>query len=158
HSQHWAQRLQSASELVERCWPPFSRYFAAGLEIDPEQIRPRLETVEGCTWQSDLFRLASLTWSVPVSNGYGRSMRFLVWDDSNGKLLGLIGLTDPVFNLRARDSEIGWNSDDRRQRLIHMMDAHVLGAIPPYNELLCGKLVACLVRSVEVRNIFREKY
>jgi hypothetical protein len=158
HSQHWAQRLQSAEELVERCWPEFSGYFAAGMEIDPEQIRPRLETVEGCTWQSDLFRLASLTWSVPVSNGYGRRMRFLVWDDSNGKLLGLIGLTDPVFNLRARDTEIGWNSEDRRQRLIHMMDAHVLGAIPPYNQLLCGKLVACLVRSIEVRDIFRDKY
>jgi hypothetical protein len=39
-----------------------------------------------------------------------------------------------------------------------MMEAHVLGAIPPYNQLLCGKLVACLVRSTEVRDLFRAKY
>ena len=72
--------------------------------------------------------------------------------------MGLIALTDPVFNLSARDAEIGWNGADRRKRLIHMMDAHVLGALPPYNQLLCGKLLACLVRSVEIRDLFREKY
>jgi hypothetical protein len=38
------------------------------------------------------------------------------------------------------------------------MDAYVLGAIPPYNTLLCGKLVACLIRSREVEQIFKEKY
>ena len=158
HSQHWAQRLQSNSELIDRCWLEFEQHFAAGKQIDPANIRPRLELVHGGTWQSDLFRVASLTWSVPVSNGYGRRLRFLIWDDSNAKLLGLIALTDPVFNLRARDSLIGWDSDDRRKRLIHMMDAHVLGAIPPYNQLLCGKLVACLVRSIEVRDVFQDKY
>jgi hypothetical protein len=124
HSQHRAQRLDSSMLLVEQCWPKFSHYFASGLDLHPHQIKPRLEVVHGCTWQSDLFKLASLTWSVPVSNGYGRRLRFLVWDDSNGKLLGLIALTDPIFNLSTRDAEIGWNSEDRRKRLIHMMDAH----------------------------------
>jgi Domain of unknown function (DUF4338) len=158
HSQHWAQRLDSSMPLVEQCWPKFSRYFASGSDIHPNQIKPRLEVVRSHTMQSDLFRLASLTWSVPVSNGYGRRLRFLVWDESNDKLLGLIALTDPVFNLSARDAEIGWKGADRRKRLIHMMDAHVLGALPPYNQLLCGKLLACLVRSVEIRDLFREKY
>ena len=143
---------------MERCWSKFNRYFASGRDISPTQIKPRLEVVHGVPWQSDLFKLASLTWSVPVSNGYGRRLRFLVWDDSNGKLLGLIALTDPVFNLSARDAEIGWSAADRRQRLIHTMDAHVLGAVPPYNQLLCGKLLACLVRSVEIRDLFRAKY
>jgi len=30
------------------------------------------------------------------------------------------------------------------------MDAYVLGALPPYNTLLRGKLVACLIRSSDV--------
>lgn len=38
-------------------------------------IAPLLELIEVGTWQSDLFRLASLT-SVPVSADYGRRMRF----------------------------------------------------------------------------------
>ena len=35
---------------------------------------------------------------------------------------------------------------------------HVLGALPPYNSLLCGKLVACLVRTKEVRDCFTARY
>jgi hypothetical protein len=101
-----------------------------------------------------LFRLATLTWSVPVSEGYGRRMRFLVWDDSIGRLMGVIALCDPVFNRNVRDSAIGWGVEDRKDRLVNVMDAYVLGALPPYNSLLCGKLVACLVRTEEVRDCF----
>ena len=40
-------------------------------------------------------------------------------------------------------------------RLRNVMDAFVLGAVPPYRELLCGKLVAMLAASDEVRDAFR---
>lgn len=38
------------------------------------------------------------------------------------------------------------------------MNCYVLGAIPPYNVLLCGKMIACLVRSRDVRDAFHEVY
>jgi hypothetical protein len=132
--------------------------FASGSEVVPENIRPRIELVASGTREADLFRFATLTWSVPVSEGYGRRMRFLVWDDSIGKLMGVMALGDPVFNLRVRDEEIGWDASDRRERLVDVMDAYVLGALPPYNSLLCGKLAACLVRTKEVRDCFLERY
>ena len=97
-----------------------------------------------------MFRLASLTWSVPVSNGFGRRLRYLVWDAHNGKLIGLIAIGDPVFNLSVRDNLIGWNVHDRTARLVNIMDAYVLGALPPYNALLAGKMIACLIRSREI--------
>jgi hypothetical protein len=128
------------------------------MEVNPADIRPELELVESDTWQSCLFRLAALTWSVPVSQGYGRRMRFLVWDRNINKLIGLIALGDPVFNLHVRDAYIGWDSNDRKERLVGMLDAFVLGSIPPYNRLLGGKLVAALIRSTEVRDAFRAKY
>jgi hypothetical protein len=81
-----------------------------------------------------------------------------VWDRSNGKLIGLIGLGDPVFNLRARDDLIGWNVTQRTEQLVNLMDAYVLGAVPPYNFLLCGKMIACLIRTKEVRDHFSRKY
>ena len=85
-------------------------------------------------------------------------MRYLVWDQHNEKLIGLIALGDPVFNLKARDDHIGWDSDARKQRLVNLMDAYVLGAVPPYNSLLGGKLVACLVRADQIRRDFQLKY
>jgi hypothetical protein len=85
-------------------------------------------------------------------------MRFLVWDDSNGKLIGLIALGDPVFNLRVRDDLIGWTSKQRAENLVNVMDAYVLGAVPPYSMLLGGKLVASLVRTREIRSTFAARY
>lgn len=158
HSAQRADRLSREANFVAAHWPQMRQYFASGADVVPTEIKPELELVESDTWQSTLFRLASLTWSVPVSQGYGRRMRFLVWDRHNNKLIGLIALGDPVFNLRVRDQHIGWNSNDRKKRLVGMLDAFVLGSIPPYNRLLGGKLVASLIRSVEVRDTFRKKY
>jgi hypothetical protein len=106
----------------------------------------------------ELFRFACLLWSVPVSRGYGRRMRFLVRDRSNGRLIGLFALNDPVFNLRARDEWIGWNVNDRRSRLVNVLDAYAVGAVPPYSQLLGGKLVAALMGSAEVCADFARRY
>jgi hypothetical protein len=38
------------------------------------------------------------------------------------------------------------------------MDVYVLGALPPYNYLLGGKLVSYILASNEVREIYKEKY
>lgn len=158
---HLAQRNSRLTKnldfLSERA-PGLIKYFATGEDICPNEISPRIERIHAETQQSDLFRLASLTWSVPVSNGFGRRLRYLVWDDSNNKLIGLIAIGDPVFNLAVRDNLIGWSAEDRRARLINVMDAYVLGALPPYNSLLAGKMVACLIRTREIYEDFKTQY
>lgn len=158
HSIQRKEKIEANSKLIDDAWPRLKQYFAKGIEVQPRSIIPRLELVSSDSWQSELFRLASLTWSVPVSQGYGRRMRFLVWDDSNGKLIGLFALGDPVFNLAVRDDWIGWDVAQRKEKLVNIMDAYVLGAIPPYNTLLGGKLVASLIKSCEVRDTFCNRY
>lgn len=150
--------LKAQREFVRRAYAKLKHHFAEGNEVDPEMIVPALELIEAGTWQSDLFRLASLSWSVPVSPGFGRRLRYLVWDKSNNKLMGIIALGDPVFNLKARDDLIGWDVNDRAKRLVNVLDAYVLGAVPPYSMILGGKLVSCLIRSREVRDDFARKY
>lgn len=156
-SQRNARREANRNFLVQRS-SALIKYFASGRDIEPANISPRLEKIAAGTWQSDLFRLASMTWSVPVSNGFGRRLRYLVWDENNGKLIGLIAIGDPVFNLSVRDNLIGWNSHDRKERLVNVMDAYVLGALPPYNILLGGKMVACLTRTQKVYKDFMKTY
>jgi hypothetical protein len=152
------ERIRAQRDFIKEGLRSFRKHFAAGTDIDVACVAPRIELIDAETWQSDLFRLATLSWSVPVSVGFGRRLRYLVWDSHNAKLMGVLALGDPVFNLKARDDLIGWNVGDRAQRLVNMMDAYVLGAVPPYNQLLGGKLVACLVRSREVRDDFAAKY
>lgn len=158
HRSQRNERIAANTTFLSRRLPQLIRHYASGIEVDPASITPVLERVFAQTWQADLFRLASLTWSVPVSNGFGRRLRYLVWDAHNNKLIGIIAIGDPVFNLSVRDNLIGWNVDQRSARLVNIMDAYVLGALPPYNTLLAGKLIACLVRSREIYDEFARTY
>ena len=98
----------------------FVEEIANGNEVHPENIRPYLVEAKSGTRTGDLFRFATLLWSIPVSQGYGRRLRFLVKDRANGKLIGIFALGDPVFNLRARDAWIGWDQADRREKLVNL--------------------------------------
>jgi len=147
-----------ASKYVQRYESELLNCFSSGADLLPGRISPKLIRVQSDSREALLFRYAKLHWSVPVSAGYGRRVRFLVVDEQNERLIGLLGLCDPVYNLGARDQWIGWSSDERRERLKNVMDAYVLGAVPPYSMLLCGKLVAMLAASDEVREAFRSSY
>ncbi len=158
HRSQRGERLASQRHFLASKAEDLIQHFASGNEVRPEKISPVLERVKSGTRQGDLFRFASLTWSVPVSNGFGRRLRYLVRDQYNGKLIGLIAIGDPVFNLSVRDNLIGWDSNDRSSRLVNIMDAYVLGAVPPYNALLGGKLVACLLRTRDLYEDFSRAY
>lgn len=149
----------------ERSRPGLARHesrlltrLASGDEVNVSRIFPKLIEVSPRSEDELLFRYAKLHWSIPVSSGYGRRLRFLVVDQYNDKLMGIIGLGDPVFNLKPRDEWIGWNKSAARMRLRHVMDMFVLGSVPPYSFLLCGKLTALLATSDEVRESFARKY
>ena len=158
HAQAVQHRIAKAREGLQRFEPALLARLASGAELEPERISPRLVEIRSGSTDELLFRYASLHWSIPVSSGYGRRLRFLVIDEHNDKLIGVIGLGDPVYSLGARDQWIGWTPTAKRKRLQNVMDAFVLGAVPPYSMLLGGKLVAMLAASNEVRAAFRRKY
>jgi hypothetical protein len=158
HRESVRHNIERARAGLARHEQRLNAYIAHGSEVIPENISPRFVEVEAGTEDELLFRYVRLHWSIPVSAGYGRRIRFLVYDDSNGKLIGLFGLADPIFSLGPRDLWIGWTGEQRRQRLQCVMDLFVLGAVPPYSQLLCGKLIALLATSSEVQQAFRRKY
>ncbi len=156
--------LRQRVSLLTRAWPFIEEWedlliksFAEGTEVFPDEINPEVVQVE-TKEQAALFRYASLQWSVPVSQGYGRRTRFLVMDRSNDKLIGIFALGDPVFNLRARDSVIGWDHKQRSNRLYNVLDAYVCGAVSPYRELIGGKLVAMAATSDAALDLIAKKY
>lgn len=137
----------------------FKKYFACAEEINPEKIRPKLIYFDSKNQKFQaIYQNAIKSWSTPVSYGFGRRIRFLVWDEGNDKLMGIIALCDPIIGLQVRDEFIGWDKETKKIRLYNMMTAYVLGAVYPYNVLLGAKLVALLATSKEVIDKFREKY
>lgn len=158
HSHQKSKKLEQNEEFIKNNYHLLAQSLAEGRELEPEKIDLCFRPVVSGGSEAKLFRMAGLTWSVPVSNGFGRRIRYLIWDKYHDRLAGVAALGDPVFNQSARDTEIGWDVDGRTERLCNVLDAYVLGALPPYNQLLCGKAIACMLRSREVYHEFENRY
>ncbi len=151
------QELQRRQDWLNRRLPKYLKYFADGSDVQPNAVKPILIEVQK-QWQHELFRIARLTWSLPFSSGFGRRMRFLIVDGSNDKLIGILCLQSPPLSFPVRDQKFNYPNGRKTEIVNQTMDIQTLGAIPPYNRLLGGKLVALAASSNEVRAAYRQKY
>jgi hypothetical protein len=134
-------------------------HLASGNDVLKSEIHPRIEICNSET-QHNLFRLFRYNWSSPSSDYVGRRIRLLVRDDGikNSPIIGIAALGSSIIHIPDRDKWIGWDKETRSNRIIYMMDAYVIGALPPYNYLLGGKLVSYVLASNELRDIYKKKY
>jgi hypothetical protein len=149
--------LLKSEKWIRAKYPKYQHFFANGFEIKPEKIIPQLLRVTEA-WHSDLFRLARFYWSIPYSFGFGRRLRYLIIDESNNKLIGIFGLQSAPISFPARDRLFAYPAERKTELVNQTMDVFTLGAIPPYNRLLGGKLVALSVASNEVRLHYHQTY
>jgi hypothetical protein len=66
HGIQRGERLATSDKFITDRFPHLIKYFASGTEVDPTKISPALQLVDSESWETELFRLASLTWSVPT--------------------------------------------------------------------------------------------
>lgn len=149
--------LLKGQTWIRSNYPKYSKYFANGADVVPEKIKPVLIEVTDEYW-ANLFRLARLTWSLPFTRGYGRRLRFLLLDEANEKLVGILGLQSPPLDFPVRDRLFKYPEGRKIELVNQTMDIYTLGAVPPYNRLLGGKLVALAAASDEIRQAYKEKY
>lgn len=136
-----------------------SSHLVNGNNLDVSKIKPALRLVTTGSVEERLFRWWNLTWwSLPYERAYGRQMRFVVWDEYHDAPMGLIGLQSPILSWSVRDKFLGIGTDKRDYWVNQSMNAQRLGALPPYNYILGGKLVASIMTSDTVRNAFERKY
>lgn len=157
HSPAVRQRLLQAQEWIATNLPRYVGHFANGSEVNPSRISPSLIEVTE-KWHSDLFRLARYTWSLPYTKGYGRRLRFLIVDEANNRLIGILGLQSPPLDFPVRDRRFTYPEGRKIELVNQTMDIYTLGALPPYSRLLGGKLVALAAASNEVRTAYNRKY
>lgn len=149
--------VERQQRWIRDAYPKYCKYFSNGNQVDPARINPILVEVNE-QWQSDLFRLARLTWSLPYTKGYGRRLRFLLLDASNDKLIGILGLQSPPLDFPARDRLFNYPKGRKVELVNQTMDIYSLGAVPPYGRLLGGKLIALAAVSCEVCASYERKY
>jgi len=158
---HIVTKNFETEHLRNKAMDMFAAYqdcFIDGSRLEPSKVDPSLIIVEPRTKEENLFRIARWTWSMPYSAGYGRRLRFVVWDNYHQAVIGIIGLQSPPVDLGARDALFDYPIGAKIDLINQTMDAYTIGAVPPYSHILGGKLVAGLVASNEVREAYWNVY
>ncbi|MGB7207942.1 MAG: Druantia anti-phage system protein DruA [Pyrinomonadaceae bacterium] len=154
-----AERILHHEGLVTKKAELVKQHMVNGADLEIEKISPVLIKVKPDTEMETLFRWWNLVWwSLPYERSYGRQMRFVLWDRYHKAPMGLIGLQSPILSWAVRDKYLEISADQRDFWINQSLNAQRLGALPPYNNILGGKLVASMMATDYVRRKFKQKY
>jgi len=153
------EQLSLHKDFLMNSFRKVKNYCRDGSEIIPERISLELREVQSRSFEEILFRWWNLIWwSIPYQRSYGRQMRFLLWDTTHDAPFGLICLQSPVLKMSVRDNYLGIPNNELDIWVNKSMNAQRVGALPPYNELLGGKMVALTLSCNEIREAYKRKY
>lgn len=159
HALSKLERLSDHKKFILANLELAKSHMVDGNQLDVSKIKPVLRAVETGSTDERLFRWWNLVWwSLPYERAYGRQMRFIVWDEYHNAPMGLIGLQSPILSWSVRDKHLGITSEKRDFWVNQSMSAQRLGALPPYNYILGGKLVASMMTTNTVCDAFNKKY
>lgn len=153
------KKLEENTDFINENLNNLIKNLATGEECLKSSIEPVFEI---CTTkeQLKLFKMCRFYWSSPYSDYVGRRIKIIIRDAAlkNKPIIGIAALGSPLLNLAPRDQFLKWTLDSKKEKLNSCMDIYILGAMPPYNHLLCGKLIAYMLMSNEIRKIYTDKY
>jgi Domain of unknown function (DUF4338) len=158
------RQVEAAHSVLDRVnGSELRELFVGRGDVDTGRISP---SIRFCKDSQDalLFSYCRLSQGVPSARRIGRQIRALILDLGQRRpaIMGVIGLASGTYTSRARDVYLGWSGrESRRIREIglrRMMALALCMAVPPYSEILGGKLMALLALSQPFCEEFRSKY
>jgi hypothetical protein len=154
-----SEQLSINRQFLEDFMGTAKMFCRDGVDINPAEITLELREVKAGPLEACLSRWWNfIWWIVPYQRPYGRQMRFLLWDTTHDLPFGLINLQSPVLRMSVRDKSLGIPPEELDIWVNKSMNEQRVGALPPYNDLIGGKMVALAMTSNEVREKYREKY
>jgi hypothetical protein len=151
--------IQKNTNFIYKNRDIFTKNIANGHDCLNSDISPVIEVCE-TQKQRDLFRMLRYTWSSPYSEYVGRRIKFIIRDSAIDykPVIGIAAIGSSIIRIPERDEFIGWNTETKNKNIVYCMDLYVCGAIPPYSYLLGGKLIAYMMASKEIIEIFKNRY
>jgi hypothetical protein len=152
-------QLSLYRDFLMDVFPDVKNYIRNGSDIVPENISLELREIKPGSFEDTLSRWWNIVWwSIPYQRPYGRQMRYLLWDKTHDAPFGLLVLQSPVLKMAIRDDYLGIPKNELDIWVNRSMTAQRVGAFPPYNMLLGGKMVALSLTCNEIRDAYRKKY
>lgn len=159
HKQSRLEKINQHTKVLLENKKIVKEYSVSGSELNPEEIKLELRQVESDTLESKIFLWWNLAWwSIPYEHPIGRQMRYLLWDKTHDAPFGLIGLQSPTLRMSVRDKHLEIPNEELDFWVNQSLNGQRVGALPPYNDLLGGKLVAMTLTSNEIRDDYSRKY
>jgi hypothetical protein len=159
HRMKRLEQLRLHKRFLEWESPRTKEYGIDGRDIKPEEIRLKLVLVKPDSELADLFLWWDLMWwSLPHEHAIGRYMRFIIWDERHNAPFGLLGLQSPPLRSNVRDEYLGIRGGNVDYWINQSLNANRVGALPPYNRLLGGRMVAMALTANEIREYYASKY
>lgn len=159
HEHSKNEQVKLHGKFIQEGFKTVLNYAINGNDIDPDKIDLELIEVKEGTKENIIFKWWNLVWwSVPYQKAYGRQMRFILWDKGHNAPFGLIGLQSPILKMAVRDRYLNIPKEDLDIWINRSMQAQRLGALPPYNQLLGGKMTALSLTSNDIVDTYKKKY
>lgn len=121
-------------------------------------IKPILKKT-GTTDEFNTLRI--LTHSLEWNQNVGRNLKYIVEDETSGKLLGMITIGSDVVSIGVRDKHIGWTNENKfnQKKLNHTAIATTVAPTQPLGYNFVGtKLIASLLTLKTIQDDWEETY
>ncbi len=159
HEQRRIEQLKKNRRFICENIHLLKRYYEKKEVIYVDEIELELRFIETRSEEYTLFKLWNLIWwSLPYERSVGRQMRYMLFDVSHGLPFGIVTLQSPILRCEARDKFLGIDAEHRDYWINQSLYAQRVGALPPYNIIGGGRMVAMSLSSQELRYAYREKY
>jgi hypothetical protein len=128
-----------------------------------EDINPTVVHVLNNPLDSDWVLLRTFCHTMEYAQTPGRFIKLLISDgnEDNPRYLGVVSISSDVIAITDRDNYIGWTDENRLQdkKLANSAIGSCIMSTQPFGyNFLGGKLVAALVTSSKVREIWKKLY
>lgn len=156
-------KIRASSGVVKaKIWKPTDIENESLTVEEIQNLKPTVVLVNDQTdLEYDWLNLRLFCHTMEYSQNPGRFIKLLVVDEVSGKYLGVISVASDVIMITDRDNYIGWTQDNKLKdkKLAHSAIGSCIMSTQPFGyNFLGGKLVACLVTSQKVQDIWKSLY
>lgn len=128
-----------------------------------EKMNPTMVHVETEQQELDWLMLRVFCHTMEFSQTPGRFLKFLITDgnEDNPKYLGAVSVSSDVITIQDRDVYLGWTPKNKLEdgKLVYSAIGSCIMSTQPFGyNFLGGKLIACLITSSAVRDVWKKLY
>jgi hypothetical protein len=162
--QNYRKLISNSSLVKAKIWVPIDINDEVSTVKELESMNPTIELVTTDSQENDWLMLRLFCHTMEFSQTPGRFLKFLIHDgnESNKRYLGAVSISSDIISINDRDRHIGWKTDDKlkgHKRINNSSIGSCIMSTQPFGyNFLGGKLVACMVTSSVVRDIWKRLY